>query len=275
MWRENGGRKESVSDTRFFPGVRALAALPSSCWSVPPSRAGPAALSTVLCRPHFHLLPPVKSEQRALQAQSEETTRGLGLRDKPFLSAPWDERRMLHAPQIPFKYKMFYMPPRELVDETARSTLLWKQLLFFWKQKVNSVGSGGVGVTQQSFWRRLLWAHITINNLYTWWSFNGGEIYEPTDKTNWDSTHNSLKPLSADFMRVLFVHPQACYLKRIVWFWKNCSEHEQFPLIMECLIFSHSIAFLLMHSLFSCFFSLYPSEGQRQGRLYRRWGGSW
>ena len=147
--------------------------------------------------------------------------------------------------------------------------------LFLWKQKVNSVGSGGVEVTQQSFWRRLLWVHITINNLYTWWSFNGDEIYEPTDKINWDSSHNSLKPLRADFMRVLFVHPHACYLKGIVWFWKNCSEHEQFPLIMECLIFSHSTAFLPKHSLFSCFFFLYLSEGQRQGKLCRRWGGRW
>ena len=45
-------------------------------------------------------------------------------------------------------------------------------------------------------------------------------------------------------MRVLFVHPQACHLKRIVQSLQNCSGHEQFLPIMECLIFSHSTAFL-------------------------------
>lgn len=48
------------------------------------------------------------------------------------------------------------------------------------------------------------------------------------------------------FMRVLFAHPQACYLKRIVQFWQNCFERETCPPVTECLVFSQSIAFLFM-----------------------------
>ena len=61
---------------------------------------------------------------RALQAQSEETTWAPGPRDKPFLSPAGDECRMMLAPQISFKNKMFHMPPGELVNAAATRTLL-------------------------------------------------------------------------------------------------------------------------------------------------------
>lgn len=72
-------------------------------------------------------------------------------------------------------------------------------------------------------------------------------------------------------MRVLFVHPQACYLKRIVQFWENCSEHEQFPPIMV----SHfqPLYCILTHAFYLLLLSLRPPEGQRGRRLHRGWGG--